>query len=107
MSPNARIAFIAVRCIAAALVFYAIGNHPYNVYTFTRWVVFLTCCWGLWQGYRRMWLSFAPVYGVVGILFNPLVPFHFQRSTWRVLDVAVGVSLVLSLVLESRVAKPR
>jgi uncharacterized membrane protein YccC len=97
MSPDSRIGFIVARCFAAALVFYAISSHPYNVYVLTRWVVFLTCAWGLWIHRRTMWPSFAPVYLLISLLFNPLFPFHFQRSTWRYLDVVTGVLIVLSL----------
>lgn len=100
MSRNARFAFIAVRCAAAALAFYATGRHPYNVYIFTRWAVFLACCWGIWQLRNRIWESFAPAYIAIGIIFNPLRPFHFAPATWHNLDVAAGVVLLASLVFQ-------
>lgn len=97
MSPRVRIAFILVRCLAAVLTFYATGKHPHNFYILTRWTVFLACCWGLWLCRGRIWPSFAPAYFAIGLIFNPLLPFYFQRSTWRTLDIAVGLILVVSL----------
>ena len=101
MSPRVRITFIFVRCLAAALAFYATGKHPYNFYNFTRWAVFLACCWGIWLCRGRIWSSFVPAYIAVGLVFNPLLPFHFQRSTWHALDIAVGIIFVLSLAFSS------
>lgn len=95
MSP----AFFIARCIAGAIALSAIAKHPYNFYVFTRWAVFLVCCWGFWLSRHRMWPSFAPAYIVVGVVFNPLLPFHFQRETWQVVDAAAGIILLASLAL--------
>jgi hypothetical protein len=88
---------VVARSLAAALAFYATTKQPYNFYIFTRWMVFLTCGWGLWLCWKRLWPSFAPGYFVVGLLFNPFSPFHFQRSTWHNLDIAAGVILLISM----------
>jgi hypothetical protein len=99
MTPSDRIAFIVTRCVAAALAFYATGRHPYNVYILTRWVLFLTCCWGVCVALRssRRWFTLA--YVAIALIFNPILPFHFQRSTWEILDIAAGVVLLVSLAL--------
>lgn len=106
MSPRVRIAFILVRCLAAALAFYAAGKHPYNFYILARWAVFLVCFWGLWLCRGRIWPSFAPAYFGVGLIFNPLLPFHFRRSTWHTLDIAVGIILVMSLAFPPAPSAP-
>ena len=93
-----RLAFVVARCVAAAFAFYATAKHPYSFYTLTRWVLFLTCCWGLFLCHCRFWPSVAPAYVLVGIVFNPLIPFHFTRGTWHNLDIAAGVLLVLVLI---------
>jgi hypothetical protein len=92
-----RILFVIMRCVAAAFAFYATARHPYAFYIETRWVVFLTCCWGLFSCRRRLWPSIAPVYAVVGLVFNPLLPFHFARTTWHNLDIAAGAALLLTV----------
>lgn len=94
-----RIAFLIARCLAGIIALWAIAKHPYNFYVFTRWTVFLVCCWGLWICRPRVWPSFAPAYIAVGVFFNPLLPFHFQRSTWHILDAIAGIVLLASVVL--------
>jgi hypothetical protein len=96
MTPSVRIAFIVLRCLAAGVAFYATAKHPYSFYVLTRWIVFLTCCWGLWLASPGFWPSFAPAYIAVGLVFNPILPFHFQRSTWHTLDIAAGIILLVS-----------
>ena len=105
MASDSKIAFAIARFVAGLLAFYAVGSHPYNVYTLTRWIVFLTCCWGVWENRLSIWTSLAPVYGVVALLFNPFFPFYFQRATWRFLDVVVALFLVVSVVVDDRIAK--
>lgn len=100
ISQAERIGFIVVRILAAGIAFYATQKHPYSFYILTRWVVFLTCCWGLWMARNRLWPSFAPAYFAIGLIFNPVLPFHFQRATWFWIDIAVGVVLLASLFLE-------
>ncbi len=94
---QARTGFILASCLAAGVAFWATGKHPYNFYVLTRWLVFLTCCWGVWLHCERGWVWFAPGYVIMGLIFNPILPFHFRRSTWQVLDIAAGVVLLASL----------
>ena len=96
----ARAAFVIARCVAAGFALYATAKHPYNFYVLTRWVVFLACCFGLWLNRNRLWPSFASAYGVVGLVFNPLLPFHFTRSTWHVLDITAGTVFLASLLFD-------
>jgi hypothetical protein len=39
----------------------------------------------------------APAYAIVGLVFNPLFPFHFARATWHNFDIAAGIVLLASL----------
>lgn len=98
--PYTRPAFILARCVAAGFAFYATAKHPYSFYTLTRWIVFVTCCWGVILTLRRLWPSAAPVYLLVGFTFNPLLPFHFTRGTWHNLDIAAGALLLVTLAFD-------
>ncbi|MEX0777839.1 MAG: DUF6804 family protein [Phycisphaeraceae bacterium] len=85
--------------LSAALCFLALGPQPYNFYRVLRLVV---CVSALWCGYR-LWAmgeartlhsAFVGVglvgFAITALLFNPLLPLHFVRSTWAVLDVMTG-----------------
>lgn len=75
-------------------------RHPYSYYILTRWVVFLSCCWGILLLRDRLLPSFAPLYAIVGVVFNPLFPFHFTRGTWHNIDIAAAAVLLISLAFD-------
>lgn len=100
MKRGIHVPFVLLRCVAAGFAFYATAKHPYNFYVVTRWVVFLTCCWGLWSLGAQVWRSFGLGYIAIGLIFNPLFPFHFQRSIWHTLDIAAGAILLLSIAYD-------
>jgi hypothetical protein len=92
-----RLGFISARCVAAGFAFWATARHPYRFYILSRWAVFLTCCWGIYLFRRRLWPSTALVYFAIGLVFNPLSPLIFARSTWHNLDVIAAVILLATL----------
>jgi len=96
-SSYARLGFIIARCFAAGFAFWATAKHPYSFYDLTRWVVFVTSCWGVFLCRRRLWPSAGLAYAVIGLVLNPLFPFRFARNTWHNLDIATGVILLISL----------
>ena len=99
MSISSRASFAIARFVAAGIAFYATAKHPYNFYTLTRWIVFAACCWGVFLCRGRALPFLAPAYIVVALTFNPILPFHFSRSTWQILDVAAGVFMLLSIAM--------
>jgi hypothetical protein len=103
-----RLAFIIARCVAAGFAFSATAKHPYSFYMLVRWIVFATCCWGIFSCRQRLWPSAAPVYILIGVVFNPLVPLHFARATWHNLDIAAALLFLASLLINdsSRDSKP-
>jgi hypothetical protein len=83
-------------CVVAAIFAFvaATGGHPYSFYTTTRWVVFLVCCWGAYQ-HREMLPKWTFIgFLVIGVVFNPLIPFRFKRDIWQVIDVLGGIALI-------------
>lgn len=99
MSLPLRTAFVLLHCLAAGLAFYAVPKHPYNYYIIARWTIFLTCCWGISVSLLRRNLVPSVLYVAVGLFFNPVLPFHFPRTTWQTLDIAAGVILIFSIFL--------
>jgi hypothetical protein len=97
MTKSDRFGFMVARFVAAGFALWATARHPYSFYILTRWVVFVTCCWGVYRLRLRLWPSFAPAYAVVGLILNPIAPFHFSRGTWHNLDVAAAVILLASI----------
>jgi len=50
--------------------------------------------------FERAWAVW--VFGFVAVLFNPLVPFHINRDTWRVIDLLAAAIFVVGMVVLCR-----
>jgi hypothetical protein len=77
----------------AAFAFVAIADLPYGYYRLLRWVacaVAIASAIQLHRGQRQR-QGWAWVLGGVALLFNPLVPVHFEKATWRIFDGAAGL----------------
>lgn len=85
--------------IAAAMALIAIADLPYGYYTLMRLVVCATAIyviviaarsgqtWGIW------------LYGIIGLLFNPLIPIHLTKGMWQPLDFITGILLVVAALV--------
>jgi len=91
--------------VAAIMLWKAIGGkHPYAFYTALRWVcfsVFVCSAIATFSVMREfdaigfLHAIFGAVLGALAVLFNPFFEFHFRRETWRVIDIAAFVCLLL------------
>ena len=79
---------------AAVFAFVAMADLPYGYYRLLRWVVCAVAIASAVQLHRSNRLGWVWVLGAVAVLFNPLVPVHFAKSTWRVFDGAAGVAFL-------------
>jgi len=82
--------------IAAAMALIAVADLPYGYYTLMRLVVCATAIyviviaarsgqtWGIW------------LFGIVALLFNPLVPVHLTKGIWQPLDFLAAAALVVA-----------
>jgi hypothetical protein len=84
--------------IATILMVLAIlGGWPYGFYTFLRITIFSISIYLVVILIKSDLLEFAWAYGFIGLLFNPLIPFHLGRSIWLVVDFAALVFFVYSI----------
>lgn len=85
------------RLIAAAMLVGALAPNAYGYYTLLRWVV---CCVAAWTALafsvtgKQGWVW---TFGIVALLFNPLVPVGLDRSTWAPVDIAAAVLMIVSI----------
>jgi hypothetical protein len=91
MEQNKQIVPNWVLLAAAVFAFVAMADLPYGYYRLLRWVacaVAIASAVQLQRSNRQGWIW---VLGAVAVLFNPLVPVHFSKGTWRVFDGAAGI----------------
>ena len=85
--------------IAAVLSLIALGRLPYGYFTLLRWVVTAVSLYVAVLGYRSGQKWSAPLFALLAIVFNPLVPLHLSRGIWRPLDVSAAVLMLMAAAL--------
>ncbi len=88
MKTSLRVALI----IAAGVLFAALlPNHKYSYFSLLRLVTLVVALWALRCEDFKSPAIVAAMLGVVILIYNPLVRFHFDRGTWAVLNVLTGI----------------
>ncbi|MBN1855617.1 MAG: hypothetical protein JW846_01530 [Dehalococcoidia bacterium] len=86
--------------IATTLLAPAVLELPYGYFTFLRIVVcgvsiYVAYCGYKWDKPWAMWL-----FGLVAVLFNPVIPVHLTQEIWQPIDLATaGLFVVANCVL--------
>jgi len=77
------------------LVFAAVAKQPDSFYTLLRWIccaVFAYSAVTSFQMERMRWLG---IFGVLGIVFNPIFPLPLDRGLWIVADwLSIGAMFI-------------
>lgn len=85
---------IAIIYIASSMLFIAAAPLPYGYYTLLRLVVTGVFIWAAIIAYDRRQQSLPWVYGVLAVLFNPLIKIHLPKEVWTVVDIGSGIFLL-------------
>lgn len=91
------LAFKISRIIAAAMLLWALAEHQYGYFTLLRFVVFGICGYGAYISFGLNKIGWIWTFGVIAVVFNPIIPIHLDRDTWKMVDLGVAGILVLSL----------
>lgn len=88
--------------IAGLMLLAALGDWPYGYYQFLRFVVCGVGGYVAWLSYesKRIWAAW--LFGLVAVLFNPLVPFHLSREIWQPLDLACAALFLAGAFVSRR-----
>jgi hypothetical protein len=97
MQPSQALTHLRSFClIAGGCALIAAFDMPYNYYRLTRWLVFIVAAlYGTLQ-LRGGQAIRAYAYLGLALVFNPLLPLHFPKNVWRVVDVAACIMLVFA-----------
>lgn len=79
---------------AAAMLLIALVPLPYGYYQLLRLVTTVAFGWAAYVAYDRKNETLPWAFGVIALLFNPLIPVHLPRELWMVIDAAAGVFLL-------------
>ncbi|MFC1636345.1 DUF6804 family protein [Planctomycetota bacterium] len=88
--------------IAALMLFGALAQWPYGYYQLLRFVVCGVSVYVAVMAYtwKKIWATW--LFGIVAILFNPLVPIHLSRELWQPIDFMTAVLFVVTVFVLKR-----
>jgi len=82
--------------IATGLLFLGALPLPYGYYMLLRLVACGVFAWAAFITYEKNEEILPWVFGILAIIFNPIVKIHFPKEFWAVIDVCSGVFLLLA-----------
>lgn len=85
---------VAVIYIGAAMLFIGAAPLPYGYYMLLRLVATGVFIWAAIAAYEGKNESLPWIFGVLVILFNPVIKIHLPKEVWAVVDIAAGVLLL-------------
>ena len=85
------------KLLAIGFLLGALGHHQYGYYQFLRWIVAGSGAYLVYLSYnlkKQVWLW---IFAGIALLFNPIIPFHFQRETWQFVDIIVAIIFFIAI----------
>lgn len=77
--------------IASAMLMGALTDLPYGYYQLLRFVVCGVSVYVAYTAYdwQKMWVMW--LFGLIAVLFNPLIPIHLSREIWQPIDAVCAL----------------
>ena len=83
--------------VAVLFLFGTVGKWPYAYYQLLRWVVCGVAIYSAYNSYESKRNGWTWIFGIIAVLFNPIMPFYLQKETWLILDIATAFVLLILL----------
>jgi hypothetical protein len=93
--------------IAIGLLLVATARLPYGYYTLLRIAICGFCgfiAYRAWHEDTRIW---ATAFGLIAVLFNPIIPVYFDRGIWFWLDIGAAAFIAAHLAYRYKIEKPK
>ncbi len=85
------------KILAILFLLGALAGNSYGYYQFLRWLILGVGGYSAYLAYnsgRKIWTG---IFGVIALLFNPIIPFYLSRNTWQPIDIIVAIIFFISL----------
>ena len=90
------------KLLAVSFLIGAMGTHPYAYYQALRWVVCGAAAYSAYLYLKEDRTVLVWVFGIMAILFNPIVPFYLDKDSWQLLDLVAAVVFTFSFFLKKK-----
>jgi hypothetical protein len=95
----ANLGSIIAKLIAAVMLFTALGRQAYDYYTILRLIACGVAAFTAFQAAQIKKFGWLFVFVMVAMALNPIAPLHLKRDTWKLVDTAAGVLLLLAIAV--------
>jgi hypothetical protein len=92
-------AFLVARIACAIMLLWALARHPYSYYQLLKVVATATFVFGVYCAISWKKTGWAWIFGMLAVVFNPLISIALGRQIWNVVDVVVAAFLLISLFM--------
>jgi len=84
----------AVIYICAAMLFVGAAPMPYGYYTLLRLVACGVFAFAAFVAFDRKSKTLPWVYGLLAVVFNPIIKIYLPKEVWVLIDVGAGILLL-------------
>lgn len=84
----------AIIYICAAMLFLGAAPLPYGYYILLRLVACGVFAFAAFVSFDRKNKTLPWVYGLLALLFNPIIKIYLPKETWAFVDVAAAILLL-------------
>jgi MFS family permease len=88
------------KIVAAVVLFVGMGHHPYSYYQFLHWVASASAFYAAYRSHHAKHSAWFLIFIIIGILFNPIIPFYLAQSTWQRWDFLAGAIFIIGAIFE-------
>ena len=92
--------------VSALLLLGALGEHPYDYFSWLRWVVCASAALVVWVGTEVRKPGVTAPFAVLAVLFNPLIPIYLNRDSWLPIDVVAALMFLYAATIAVPEAAP-
>lgn len=90
----------------AGMLLFALAPLPYGYYTLLRIVVTIFFAWSAVVSHDRHHQVLPWIFGLLALLFNPIVPVYLSRDIWAPIDVGAAALIIFSRNILSTWPRP-
>lgn len=87
-----------MKILAALMLFYAIGDHPYSYYQLLRIVITGIAAYSAYLAHGTEDTFWKWIFIAIAIVFNPIAPIYSQKETWAIVDLITGLLFGVSSI---------
>jgi arginine exporter protein ArgO len=90
------------KILAIVFLLGAVGNWPYGYYQLLRWAILIIGAYSVYLAYEIRKISWAWIFGIIAVLFNPIIPITFSKDIWQIIDIIVAIIFFISLFAKNK-----